>query len=78
MTDNPYIYFEDETPYGRKTKILLVRTRSADVVLGEIKWYGPWRQYCFFPSRETIFNKGCMETIIAQVDELMAERKVSK
>ena len=31
--------------------------------LGIVKWYGPWRQYCFFPGNNTIFNKGCMDDI---------------
>lgn len=32
-----------------KTNVYEVRAKSDDFVLGKIKWYAPWRQYCFFP-----------------------------
>ena len=43
-----YVYFEliDKKP---KTNVYEVRTKSDDFVLGIVKWYFPWRQYCFFP-----------------------------
>lgn len=75
MIENEFIYFKDETPEGRKTKIVLVMNRKGNFDLGVIKWHGPWRQYCFFPGNHMIFNKMCMNTIIEKVDELMAERR---
>lgn len=36
-------------------------TRGA--YLGSLKWYGAWRQFCFFPAEGTIFNTGCLGTI---------------
>jgi hypothetical protein len=44
-------------------------------VLGTVKWYGPWRQYCFFPSPECVFNTGCMNDICSFIKKLMEERK---
>ena len=46
--------------------------------LGLVKWYAPWRQYCFFPENETIFNPTCMEQIIQFIKDLMTERRNSK
>ena len=43
--------------------------------LGYIKWHGPWRQYCWFPFENTIFNKGCNEDINDFITQLMDERK---
>lgn len=60
---------------GRKTERWLVRAKSNGVVLGEIKWLGRWRQYCFFPLHSTVFSRGCMYDINAQIDHLMDERK---
>lgn len=53
--------------------------RSGDI-LGEVKWYAPWRQYCFFPTARytTIFNAGCMKDIVEFIEIQMAKRKAKK
>jgi len=75
MIDSQYIQFYDAEPLGRKTRIVIVVSKSSGAELGSIKWYGPWRQYCFYPASATIFNTGCMNDIQAQIKELMDERK---
>ena len=69
-----YIYFE---LYERKPKTLVYSccNNNSHNILGFIKWYAPWRQYCFFTSEVTIFNKGCMEDIIDFINQLMEQRK---
>lgn len=57
-----------------KTEVYIVMTHDNDY-LGEIKWHGPWRQYCFYPYQGTIFNTGCMQYIIDFIKELMEARK---
>lgn len=69
-----YIEFREVPIEGRKTKIVGVYSLSSGALLGEIKWYGAWRQYCFFP-RNAIFNKDCLEIILAKINEMMHERK---
>lgn len=62
ITDYKYIYFikvEDK----RKTSVWHCRSRGSDNLLGIVKWYGRWRQYCFFPEPDTVFNVGCNEDI---------------
>ena len=39
--------------------------------LGQIKWYGPWRQYIFEPEPLTIFNRDCMLAICGFLQGLM-------
>jgi hypothetical protein len=73
-----YLMFWDETPPNRKTKVICVISMRNSFKLGEISWYGPWRQYCFFPSNGTIFNTGCMQDVITYIKELMEERKNDK
>jgi hypothetical protein len=46
--------------------------------LGEVKWYAPWRQYCFFPNDFTVFSKGCMEDINNFIDLVTKNYKESK
>jgi hypothetical protein len=70
-----YLYFEETWPSDKKTAIIYVRSKSSSDVLGEIRWYGPWRQYTFWPSGETIFNKGCMLDILGVIDNLMEARR---
>lgn len=31
--------------------------------LGEVKWWGAWRRYCFFPAPETLFEPTCLRDI---------------
>lgn len=76
MTENKYIYFE-EIETARKTQTWWVKNKRSEIVLGEIKWYGPWRQYCFFPSSLTIFNRDCLSTIDGFITDRMDERKVN-
>lgn len=46
-----------------KTKVFEVISNSSNAHLGMIKWYGPWRQYCFFPVGDTVFSAGCLKDI---------------
>ena len=61
-TDYEYIYFSkfEEKP---KTSVWHCQNRGNDGLLGVVKWYGPWRQYCFFPEPDTVFNVTCHEDI---------------
>jgi hypothetical protein len=46
------------TSPSRKTKIWSVY--CANLYLGEIKWYAPWRQYCFAPIPYSLFDHSCL------------------
>lgn len=74
MKESKYLeYFK--AGHTGKTEVYDVLSRSSGAVLGHIKWYGPWRQYCFFPSPQTIFNPDCLNHINGFIGEQMAERK---
>ena len=36
---------------------------GAGARLGQVKWYGPWRRYCFFPEPATLFDTSCLDEI---------------
>jgi len=57
-----YIYFEviEEKP---KTKVWGCFTIAGHSRLGEVKWYGPWRQYTFSPIPDTDFSMDCLDDI---------------
>jgi hypothetical protein len=46
-----------------KTKIWRVRNALTRIDLGDVRWFGRWRQYSFFPNAELVFEKTCMRTI---------------
>lgn len=77
-----WIKFIDYTEFNKKkqafprTKIFVVRPITDSIgSLGTIKWYGPWRQYAFFPGPECLFEKTCLQDITDFLKTLMEERK---
>jgi len=75
--ESKYLIFEDNPLLAKayKTKVVLVISKRQNKVLGEICWYGPWRQYTFRPYPETIWNIGCMRDVETCITDLMNERK---
>jgi hypothetical protein len=69
-----YMVFRSETVTGKTGRWTIRNVRSGDI-LGEIRWYGAWRQYTFMPVSGTVFNVGCMEDITRFIKERMQERK---
>lgn len=63
------------TEWKPKTKAIGVWSRKSGETLGEIKWFGRWRQYTFFPRPETIFNSECLDDIRSYIKDLMLERR---
>lgn len=61
----------------RKTKIWAVMNDSNEE-LGDIRWYGPWRQYCYFQKPEIIMSEGCLREIVDFIKARMEERKNAK
>lgn len=62
---------------GRKTREYFIVNKSQGVRLAVIKWYGAWRQYCFFPvpGAETVWNASCLANIQAFLKLLREERR---
>jgi hypothetical protein len=58
--------FDSSSPSG-KTSVWKVINRSFEgstgVYLGVVKWYGAWRCYAFFPTRDTLFESKCLTQI---------------
>ena len=72
--ESKYIEFLKVGDTG-KTERWQVLSKYKGDVLGHIRWYGPWRFYCFFPSPLCVFSIGCMTDISGKIYELMEERK---
>ena len=57
----------------RKTSRWSVWNHHYGEKLGEIRWYAPWKQYCFFGG-DLIFSRGCLEDIAQMLANLAQER----
>jgi hypothetical protein len=74
IKETKYLLFAINCVKG-KTKVIDVINIHHNEFIGEIKWFSRWRQYCFFPVPETIWNKTCLEEVNSVITELMEERK---
>ena len=61
-----------------KTETYEVLSKSQGSVLATIKWYGQWRQYCFFPNGNTVWDVNCLYDINMFIQRLMSERRMKK
>lgn len=64
-----YVEFVEIEPKP-KTKVFSCRNRNSSEELGQVKWYGPWRQYCYFPVIMAVYSKGCLRDIAAFISQL--------
>lgn len=59
----------------RKTKKFSVVNKDNGTMVGTISWYGPFRQYSFFPAANMVFEKTCLQDIADFLKKLMEDRK---
>lgn len=62
---------------GRKTDVYSVVNHD-DIKLGTIKWYGAWRQYCWFSEGKIILSVTCLDDIANFIVDLKEERQKKK
>jgi len=60
-----------------KTKVYALKSKHYGDVLGYVKLFAPWRQYCLYvpPEVETWWSRGCLEDVNRFITSLMEERK---
>jgi hypothetical protein len=79
IKETKYLIFVDTNqPKTKKTKVIAILNIHHDDIIGEIRWFSRWRQYCFYPHNETIWNFDCLNSVNEVIKELMNERKVVK
>lgn len=77
VEQNDYFRVIKEILEGRKTPIYNIETLDG-LFLGEIKWYGAWRKFCFFPDLETIWDNKCLSLVVDFLDEVNKEWRESR
>ena len=68
FTHGTYIIFLNKGIIpGGKTNAYEVWSKGAEDelgdLLGEIRWFGRWRKYSFFPKGDTIYEEVCLQEI---------------
>ena len=69
------VFIKLERSTHKKTEQIIISNIHHNQTIGHILWYGKWRQYCFFPFGDTIWNKDCLDDINAVIKDLMELRK---
>lgn len=63
--ESKYLRFYKYHPELRKTPIYQISPKNDDsLLLGQVKWFGPFRKYAFFPEPMTTYDSKCLESII--------------
>ena len=58
-----------------KTDVYAVLSAHHGDKLGIIKWFGPWRQYCYFSMDVAVFSAGCFRDLSMFLILLNVEHK---
>lgn len=54
------------------------RSETGGTILGEVRWFGRWTQYAFFPNQGMVFEKTCLRDIASFCEDVThAQRKAS-
>lgn len=69
-----YVHFVkvDDKP---KTSVWRCQNIKGEDELGIVKWYAPWRQYCYFPTVQAVYSAGCLADIKDFISSEMKKRK---
>jgi|APCry1669189883_1035261.scaffolds.fasta_scaffold299619_1 hypothetical protein len=65
-------------PLGNKTAIWRVWTKDEHAIIGQVRWFAPWRKYCFFPSLDTVFEEVCLRDIASFVEARTREHRAAR
>ena len=60
-----------------KTKVWSCRQLGGDLELGQVSWWAPWRQYCYFPG-PSVYSAGCLRNIASFIHQANAEHLKAK
>lgn len=70
IVDNTFFTILRQELANRKTPIYHIYSKTSKDEIGQIKWYGAWRKFCFFPNEETIWDSKCLNSLMEFLDEI--------
>lgn len=48
---------------------------KAGGVLGEVKWFGRWRKYSFYPAPDCVFEQTCLRDLAQFIEDRTREQR---
>lgn len=77
-----YITFRHEwaQEVGKKTSVWSVHEGVAyrGVAIGQVKWFGRWKRYSFFPEGGTVFEQTCLREIAYFCETATLKHRVTR
>lgn len=74
-----YFIIIESKQENKKTNIYYIYTNEdKEILLGRIKWYGPWRKYCFYPEDNIVWDNKCLTELVEYLNKLNYEYKHKK
>ncbi len=70
QTRYEYLVFEKAAQQPPKTSSWECKNIRSGTMLGVVKWYGSWRQYCYFPTVQAVYSAGCLKDIADFLEQL--------
>jgi hypothetical protein len=81
-SEGTYIQFvEAQCPKGYKTRAWNIAPKDEGPNyhwIGGVRWYAPWRKYCFFPQPNTVYEQLCLREIADFCERETAAHKERK
>jgi len=62
-TEGKWVRFDLAEKQNPKTAVWNVIAKEGGYSIGQIKWFGRWRKYSFFPIADTIYESVCLQDI---------------
>lgn len=59
----------------RKTDSWEVWSLESATHLGTVRWWSPWRRYCFYPRAGTVWEQDCLRSIATFIENATAEQR---
>lgn len=74
-----YFIIIESKQENKKTNIYYIYTdEDKEILLGRVKWYSPWRKYCFYPEDNIVWDNKCLTELVEYLNKLNYEYKHKK
>lgn len=65
-----YLAIHKEDNAGGPTTRYRIMAKKPPHLIGWIRWYGPWREWCFLPCEGTVWTATCLSDVLYAVKQL--------
>ena len=68
--NSEWLDFKEANEQRPRTLVVDVLSKTDGGSLGQVRWYAPWRHYCFFPIEGCVWSDRCLKDISIYVQLL--------